>query len=55
MEEGKFSDYEIAELSESALSQISDLEKTMCGEASKNIVLIAYQNKTEKDEANKSY
>ncbi len=45
METSKFNDYEIANLSDSALGQISELEKSMCGESKKNIVLIAYQNK----------
>ncbi|WFR58708.1 hypothetical protein QA584_06425 [Anaerocolumna sp. AGMB13025] len=53
MKNENFSDYEIAELSDSALNQISDLEKTMCGETSKNIVLIAYQNKTVTEKENK--
>ncbi|WP_202621540.1 hypothetical protein [Anaerocolumna sedimenticola] len=45
METGHFTDYEIANINDSALKQISELEKNMCADTNKNIVLIAYQNK----------
>ncbi len=45
MESGKFKEYEIAEISDSALNRISQLEKSMCAESNKNIILIAYQSK----------
>lgn len=45
METNRFTDYEIANINDSALKQISELEKNMCADTNKNIVLIAYQNK----------
>lgn len=52
MERNHFDNYEIADISESALNQISDLEKTICSELDKNIVLIAYQSKADKKKEN---
>ncbi len=47
MENTKFNDYNIAELSNNYVSEILELEKTLSQKANKEIVLIAYQHKTE--------
>ncbi len=53
MESDKFNNYEIAEISETSLNQLSKLEKSLSDESDKNIVLIAYQNKSNEDSNNR--
>ena len=52
MEMERFNDYEIANLTDSALEQISELEKTMSTQSDRDIVLVAYQNKDIKNKEN---
>lgn len=47
MENIKFNDYNIAELSNNNVTEILELEKTLSQNANKEIILIAYQHKTE--------
>lgn len=44
MENMKFNDYNIAEISKNNVTDILELEKTLSQNANKEIVLIAYQH-----------
>ncbi len=50
MENRKFSDYEIAEVSANDESEISTLEKEISNKSNKDIVLIAYQIKNKAED-----
>lgn len=47
MDNTKFNDYNIADLSNNIVTDILELEKTLSQKANKEIILIAYQPKIE--------
>ena len=47
MEKSKFDDYEFAAISTEKETKLKDLEKAITEESGKNIVLIAYEQKSD--------